>query len=199
MGVLYGKYDLLDSLTAYRVRPAPQDPPGKFETGTGNFEGAYGALGALKYIEWVSMTFEAEPAERAWIFSKKYPVRLSTASLTVSDWRSACSLARLYWKENILVWYRKNWRKPTFTFGMRIIMSCRSLNAWSWRAAAVWCGWGRCITTKHRYLGAQSPYFGERRRRSSCFGGRWGGLTFLGKIPLNCALARPITWFQQLS
>ena len=38
MGVLYGRYDLLDSLTAYRVRPAPQDPPGKFEPGTGNFE-----------------------------------------------------------------------------------------------------------------------------------------------------------------
>jgi cysteine desulfurase family protein (TIGR01976 family) len=37
MGVLYGKYDLLDQLTAYKVRPAPQDPPGKFETGTGNF------------------------------------------------------------------------------------------------------------------------------------------------------------------
>jgi len=39
MGVLYGKYDLLDQLTAYRVRPAPSSPPGKFETGTGNFEG----------------------------------------------------------------------------------------------------------------------------------------------------------------
>ncbi len=39
MGVLYGRYDLLDRLTAYKVRPAPKDPPGKFETGTGNFEG----------------------------------------------------------------------------------------------------------------------------------------------------------------
>jgi len=42
MGVLYGRYDLLDSLTAYKVRPAPQEPPGKFETGTGNFEGMCG-------------------------------------------------------------------------------------------------------------------------------------------------------------
>ncbi len=57
MGVLYGKYDLLDSLTAYKVRPAPQDPPGKFETGTGNFEGMCGVLGALEYIEWVGETF----------------------------------------------------------------------------------------------------------------------------------------------
>jgi selenocysteine lyase/cysteine desulfurase len=64
MGVLYGKYDLLDKLTAYKVRPAPQDPPGKFETGTGNFEGICGILGALEYIEWVGETFGAEHAER---------------------------------------------------------------------------------------------------------------------------------------
>jgi selenocysteine lyase/cysteine desulfurase len=64
MGVLYGKYDLLDKLTAYRVRPAPQDPPGKFETGTGNFEGMCGVLGALEYLEWVGQTFGAEHAER---------------------------------------------------------------------------------------------------------------------------------------
>ncbi|MFZ2097758.1 MAG: aminotransferase class V-fold PLP-dependent enzyme [Anaerolineales bacterium] len=64
MGVLYGKYDLLDRLTAYRVRPAPADPPGKFETGTGNFEGICGVLGALEYIEWVGETFGAEHSER---------------------------------------------------------------------------------------------------------------------------------------
>jgi cysteine desulfurase family protein (TIGR01976 family) len=64
MGVLYGRYDLLDQLTAYKVRPAPSDPPGKFETGTGNFEGMCGVLGALEYIEWVGKTFGAEHAER---------------------------------------------------------------------------------------------------------------------------------------
>jgi len=64
MGVLYGRFELLDRLTAYRVRPAPKDPPGKFETGTGNFEGMCGVLGALEYIEWVGETFAAEQAER---------------------------------------------------------------------------------------------------------------------------------------
>jgi len=64
MGVLYGKYDLLDKLTAYKVRPAPSEPPGKFETGTGNFEGMCGVLGALEYLEWVGETFGAEQAER---------------------------------------------------------------------------------------------------------------------------------------
>jgi selenocysteine lyase/cysteine desulfurase len=64
MGVLYGRYDLLDSLTVHKVRPAPKDPPGKFETGAGTFEGMCGVLGALEYIEWVGETFGAEKAER---------------------------------------------------------------------------------------------------------------------------------------
>jgi hypothetical protein len=34
MGVLYGRYDLLDRLRAYKVRPAGDQPPDKFETGT---------------------------------------------------------------------------------------------------------------------------------------------------------------------
>jgi cysteine desulfurase family protein (TIGR01976 family) len=64
VGVLYGRYDLLDGLPAYRVRPAPAQPPGKFETGTGNFEGIAGVLGALDYLAWVGETFGAEHAER---------------------------------------------------------------------------------------------------------------------------------------
>jgi cysteine desulfurase family protein (TIGR01976 family) len=57
LGVLYGHYELLDRLPAYRVRPAPAEPPGKFETGTGNFEHYCGLLGALEYFEWLGKTF----------------------------------------------------------------------------------------------------------------------------------------------
>ena len=64
VGVLYGKHELLDELTAYKVRPAPHDPPGKFETGTGNFEGMAGVLGALEYIEWVGTSFGGQYAEK---------------------------------------------------------------------------------------------------------------------------------------
>jgi selenocysteine lyase/cysteine desulfurase len=60
LGVLYGRYDLLERLPAYRVRPAPQNPPGKFETGTGNFEHMAGLLGALEYIEWVGKNYGEE-------------------------------------------------------------------------------------------------------------------------------------------
>ncbi len=39
MGMLYGRHDLLERLTAYKVRPAPADPPGKFEISKSNCEG----------------------------------------------------------------------------------------------------------------------------------------------------------------
>ena len=53
VGVLYGKYELLDRLKAYKVRPAPSLPPEKWETGTANFEGIMGVYGALEYLEWI--------------------------------------------------------------------------------------------------------------------------------------------------
>ncbi|MBI3244621.1 MAG: cysteine desulfurase-like protein [Chloroflexi bacterium] len=57
IGILYGKYDLLDRLTAYKVRPAKNKPPYKFETGTQNHEGIAGTLGAVEYLAWVGDTF----------------------------------------------------------------------------------------------------------------------------------------------
>jgi selenocysteine lyase/cysteine desulfurase len=83
--MLYGKYDLLDRLTAYRVRPAPADPPGKFETGTGNFEGICGVLGALEYLEWVGKTYGAEHAER---YSSEYSGQRLNLKLGMSAIRS---------------------------------------------------------------------------------------------------------------
>ena len=50
VGVLYGRYELLDRLCAYKVRPASSDPPGKFETGTQNHEGIAGTLAAVNYL-----------------------------------------------------------------------------------------------------------------------------------------------------
>lgn len=52
-GALYGKYDLLNELKAYKVRPASDELPYKFETGTQNHEGIAGVLGALEYFEWL--------------------------------------------------------------------------------------------------------------------------------------------------
>ena len=59
-GALYGKYDLLDELKAYKVRPAANELPYKFETGTQNHEGIAGVLGALEYFEWLGSKFGDE-------------------------------------------------------------------------------------------------------------------------------------------
>lgn len=49
-GILYGKYELLDGLRAYKVRPAPAKPAGKWETGTQSFESLAGVTAAVDYI-----------------------------------------------------------------------------------------------------------------------------------------------------
>lgn len=59
-GALYGKYDLLNQLKAYKVRPAGDELPYKFETGTQNHEGIAGVLGALEYLEWLGKEFGAD-------------------------------------------------------------------------------------------------------------------------------------------
>ena len=61
-GVLYGRYDLLNELKAYKVRPASNELPHKFETGTQNHEGIAGVLGALEYLEWLGTQFGADHA-----------------------------------------------------------------------------------------------------------------------------------------
>ena len=58
-GILYGRQDLLEKLFAYKVRPATNKLPGKFETGTQNHEGIAGVLGAIEYFEWVGREFGA--------------------------------------------------------------------------------------------------------------------------------------------
>ena len=49
VGILYGRRAVLDSLPAYKVRPADD----RFETGTGNFEGIAGTLAAIDYLAWI--------------------------------------------------------------------------------------------------------------------------------------------------
>jgi cysteine desulfurase family protein (TIGR01976 family) len=56
LGVLWGKHDLMERLSAYKVRPAGDAPPDKWETGTQSFESIAGTLGAVEYLEWLGRT-----------------------------------------------------------------------------------------------------------------------------------------------
>jgi len=64
-GALYGKYDLLNEMKPYKVRPASNELPYKYETGTQNHEGIAGVLGALEYFAWLGTQFGADQAQ-AW-------------------------------------------------------------------------------------------------------------------------------------
>ncbi len=64
-GILWGRKDLLDSLEPYKVRPAPQELPWKFETGTQSHEGMAGTAAAIDYFAMIGETM-AEGFHDAW-------------------------------------------------------------------------------------------------------------------------------------
>jgi cysteine desulfurase family protein (TIGR01976 family) len=82
-GVLYGKYDLLDRLPAYKVRPAKNRPPHKFETGTQNHEGIAGTLAAVEYLAGLSGSAHESAGRRD---------RLSIAMKAIEDYERALVL-----------------------------------------------------------------------------------------------------------
>ena len=49
-GILFGKQEHLQSLPAYRVRPAPDSGPGRWETGTQSFESIAGVVATVEYL-----------------------------------------------------------------------------------------------------------------------------------------------------
>jgi cysteine desulfurase family protein (TIGR01976 family) len=50
VGVLWGRRELLESLPAYKVRPAPETLPDRWMTGTQNHEGLAGVAAAVEYL-----------------------------------------------------------------------------------------------------------------------------------------------------
>ncbi len=59
VGLMYGKYDHLAELPAYKVRPAADEPPYRWETGTPSFETLAGVSAAIEYINevgWEAIT-----------------------------------------------------------------------------------------------------------------------------------------------
>jgi len=60
VGILYGKYALLDQLAAYKVRPADPQPPYKFETGTLYQEGLAGLTAAIDYLAELGQLFPSD-------------------------------------------------------------------------------------------------------------------------------------------
>jgi len=126
LGILYGRYGLLDELFAYKVRPSPNDLPWKFETGTQNHEGIAGLLGTLEYFEWLGTHYAKEYAGE---LAKNYQGRalhFKQATAAIRDYESGLSRAMLKVLKEIpgLKIYgltdadRLGERVPTFSFRM---------------------------------------------------------------------------------
>jgi cysteine desulfurase family protein (TIGR01976 family) len=50
VGVLWGRRERLEALPAYKLRPAPDESPDRWMTGTQNHEGIAGTLAAIEYL-----------------------------------------------------------------------------------------------------------------------------------------------------
>jgi cysteine desulfurase family protein (TIGR01976 family) len=61
LGILWGKYELLETLASRRIRPAPRHVPEKFESGTKNHEGLAALVGAFEYLAALAVPGHAVP------------------------------------------------------------------------------------------------------------------------------------------
>ncbi|MBT8091664.1 MAG: cysteine desulfurase-like protein [Gammaproteobacteria bacterium] len=63
-GILWGRRELLEGLEPYKVRPAPGEIPGCFETGTMNHEGCAGVTAAVDYLAGIGEAMAADVMPR---------------------------------------------------------------------------------------------------------------------------------------
>ena len=81
-GILWGRRALLEKLVPYKVRPAPTEIPGCFETGTQSHEGMAGTLAAVNYFAWVGASMaESYLADYAQMSERGQQVHAAMASL----------------------------------------------------------------------------------------------------------------------
>jgi len=115
VGVLWGREELLASLPAYKVRPASDEVPDRWMTGTQNHEGIAGALAAIEYLAELGGVTPGVPRRQA----------LIAAFATINAHETQLSermLAELAQLSDVRVWgitdpQRLTDRVPTFGVG----------------------------------------------------------------------------------
>ncbi len=70
VGLMYGRRELLESIRPYKLRPAPNDLPGRWMTGTQNHECIAGTTAAIDYI--AELGDEANSTPRRHALEKAY-------------------------------------------------------------------------------------------------------------------------------
>jgi cysteine desulfurase family protein (TIGR01976 family) len=130
IGVMYGRHELMERLSAYKVRPAGDAPPDKWETGTQSFESIAGAMGAVDYIARLGRTLSGSadesdgPAPRSPVTDRAAAVRAGMCGIReweaqlareMLDGLSSVSGLRIF---GITEPARMGERVPTFAFTM---------------------------------------------------------------------------------
>lgn len=85
LGILWGRYDLLAELPAYKVRPAKDKPPYRWETGTPAFELIHALGAALGYLETLGHQYGAAYAAQYPQFSGRR-LTFKTAMAALADY-----------------------------------------------------------------------------------------------------------------
>ena len=64
VGILWGRRELLESIQPYKLRPSPDELPGRWMTGTQNHECIMGTLAAVDYIAEIGRSLDPALADR---------------------------------------------------------------------------------------------------------------------------------------
>jgi selenocysteine lyase/cysteine desulfurase len=124
VGILYGRQALLEQLFAYKVRPASDALPGKFETGTQNHEGLAGVLGAIEYLDWLGRTFGAEALPGTYQ-GRRLTLKKAMTAIRTYEFELSRSLLSVFQSVPGLKLYgladaaRVDQRVPTFSFRLK--------------------------------------------------------------------------------
>ena len=92
IGVLWGKRDLIESLDAPRLAPAPQESPERLETGTQNHEGIVGAAAAVEFLASLAGAGTAERTRRASLVAAFDTLHARGAALLELLWNSLADI-----------------------------------------------------------------------------------------------------------
>jgi cysteine desulfurase family protein (TIGR01976 family) len=86
LGIVYGRRELLDTLTPYKVRPASDEAPYKFETGTLAHEMLAGLLGAIDYLTLVGNVYaNASPDMASEYAGRRRTLKLAMGAITAYE------------------------------------------------------------------------------------------------------------------
>jgi len=146
-GILWAKHEHLERLHAYKVRPAANDLPWRWETGTQNHEGQAGTLAAVEYLAQIGRDHAERYAEQTvGLAGRRRDLR--AGMLAVQEYEQTLSLyfleqmgrvggLRLY---GIADAARMNERLPTFAITTEDRPPQQLAQALGERGIATWAG-----------------------------------------------------------